>query len=81
MFYISFTALLTLGQPNILVDGSGNARIMDFDSALVAHMQSTSHQQGYTPRLTAPEVSNDGTYSKGADIFSFAMVMIEVRCG
>jgi len=38
--------------------------------------------QGYTAQWTAPEILNEqGTYSKKADVFSFAMVMIEVRHG
>ena len=37
---------------------------------------------GRTVRWTAPEILNEqGTYSEEADIFSFAMVMIEVRSG
>ena len=31
------------------------------------------------PRWSAPEVLNKGAYSKAADVFSFAMLMIEVR--
>jgi hypothetical protein len=39
-----------------------------------------SDDQGHIPRWTAPEIlNNQGTYSKEADVFSFAMVMIEVR--
>ena len=34
---------------------------------------------GSAVRWTAPEVLEYETYSEGADIFSFAMVMIEVR--
>jgi len=44
-------------------------------------MRSISLQRGHTLRWTAPEVLNGGKYSKEADIFAFAMVMIEVRCG
>ena len=35
---------------------------------------------GFTPRWSAPEVLTDATYSKESDIFSFAMVMVEVCC-
>ena len=35
---------------------------------------------GHTVRWTVPEILNEeGIYSKEADIFSFAMVMIKVR--
>ena len=38
-------------------------------------------QRGFSARWTAPEILNEGPYSKEADTFSFAMVMIEVRHG
>ena len=80
-----FTTVLTLSQPNILMDDSGHARIADFGLATVTKnlesIQSPTFQQGYTPRWTAPEVLSTGTPSKEADIFSFAMIMIEVRHG
>ena len=44
-------------------------------------MRSASDDKGHTARWTAPEILNEqGTYSKEADIFSFALVMIEVHC-
>jgi len=41
--------------------------------------QSAELQRGHTARWTAPEVLDEKPYSKEADVFSFAMVMIEVR--
>ena len=80
-----FTIVLTPSQPNVLVDHSGNALIADFGLATVAQnldsIQSTTHHGGHTPRWAAPEVLTEGTFSKKADIFSFAMVMIEVCHG
>ena len=80
-----FSIVLTRGQLNILMDGSGNARIADFGLATVTQnldsLRSTSCQRGHTVRWTAPELLNEGTYSKETDVFSFAMVMIEVRHG
>ena len=77
------TAVLTPTQPNVLVDDSGNAFIADFGLALVTKTPDSilniSHQRGHTPLWTAPEILNNGMHSKEADIFSFAMVMIEVR--
>jgi len=74
---------MTLGQPNVLVDNSGQARIADFGLATVTQnldsMRTASCQHGHTPRWTAPEVLNGGKSSKETDIFSFAMVMIEAR--
>ena len=64
------------------MDDSGHARIADFGLATVTQnldsRRSVSYQRGHTVRWTAPEVLNEGTYSTEADIFSFAMVMIEV---
>jgi len=77
--------ILKPSQPNVLVDNFGHACITDFGLTMVTRnpdsAQSASCQHGYTPRWAAPEVLNDGTYSKEADIFSFAMVMIEVCYG
>ena len=81
----SFATALTHTQPNILVDGSGHARIADFGVAKVTQnldsVQSASVQHGYTARCAAPEVLNGETHNKEVDIFAFAMVMVEVRYG
>ena len=76
--------MLTSGQPNILVDDYGIARIADFGFTTVTKnldsMRIATGHHGLTPRWTAPEVLKEETaYSKEADIFAFAMVMIEVR--
>ena len=80
----SFTAWLTPGQLNILVDATGSARITDFGLAMVAQslesMRKASDDCGNCVRWIAPEILDDrGTYSKEADVFSFAMLTIEVR--
>ena len=79
------TTVLTSGQPNILVDDSGCPRITDFCLAIVAQNQDSIRdargEPRHTTRWTAPEILNKkGSFSKGADVFSFAMVMVEVRC-
>ena len=78
----SLTNALTRAQPNVLMDDSGNARIADFGFTTVTlnldSVRSIQCQRGFTPRWTAPEVLDEGPHSKEADIFSFAMVMIEV---
>lgn len=80
---MSFHCYIDTFQLNILVDDSGHACIADLGSAtVVAELdseESTSDQLGHTPRWAAPESLNEGIYSKEADVFSFAMVMIEVR--
>jgi len=66
------------------VDAAGHARITDFGLATVTQnldsVRSASANYGHTARWTAPEVmKQEGAYSREADIFSFAMVTIEVR--
>ena len=65
------------------MDANDHARITDFGLARATQnldsMRSASEEQGHTARWTAPEILNEqGTYSKEADVFAFAMVMIEV---
>ena len=65
------------------MDDTGHARITNFCFATVTHdlgwIRASSEVQSRPP-LVAPEiVTGEGTYSQEADIFSFAMVMIEVR--
>ena len=67
------------------MDASGNARITDFGLAMVTQdpdsLRCGSDECGDGVRWIAPEIlENRGTYSKEADVFSFAMVTIEVRC-
>jgi serine/threonine protein kinase len=81
-----FTAELTADQSNILVDATGHARITDFGLAMVTQdldsIRGGSTRRNYSVRWIAPEIlSNQGTHSKEADVFSLAGVAIEVRCG
>ena len=80
-----FTTALIPSQSNVLVDVTGHARITDFGIALVTQdllsMRSAFSGRAQTTRWIAPEVLGDReTYSKEADVFSFAGVMIEVCC-
>ena len=84
MIVLDSVPSLTRVQPNILVDAAGHVRITDFGLATVTQnldsIRSGSDDHGHTARWTAPEIlSENGTYSKEADVFSFAMVMIEVH--
>ena len=80
------TGVLTPNQPNILVDTTDRARITDCGLAMATQdldsIRSAPDEHGHGTRWIAPEILDSrGTYSKEADVFSFAMVMIEVRCG
>ena len=63
------------------MDDSGHARIGDFgEAALVKDedsVESDSDVPSYGQRWTAPEVLEGDIISTKADIFSFAMVIIE----
>jgi len=80
-----FTVVLTPKQSNILVDTTGRARITDLGLAIISQdldsIRSASAEHGRSERWIAPEIlDNQGQYSKEGDIFSFAMVVIEVCC-
>ena len=67
------------------MDATGHARITDFGLAIVTQdldsVRNASVERGQSVQWIAPEIlDNRGTYSKEADVFSFAGVAIEVRC-
>ena len=67
------------------MDATGHARITDFGLAIVTQdldsVRNASVERGQNVQWIAPEIlDNRGTYSKEADVFSFAGVVIEVRC-
>ena len=77
--------LTSTDQPNILVDAAGHAMITDCGLAIVTHnldsIRGAPDERGDSTRWIAPEIlDNQGTFSEEADVFSFAMVVIEVRC-
>ena len=80
MFLVSFRTALTPHQTNILVEDSGHIVIADFGLAEITRdLNPARSPKPSTLRWVAPEVWVEGGYSEKADIFSFAMVMIEVR--
>jgi len=78
------TGIFTPNQPTVLVDITGHARITDCGLAVVTRnldlIRSAPDEHEDSTRWTAPEIlANQATFSKEADVFSFAMVLIEVR--
>ena len=72
-------------QMNILVevvDNVPHARIVDFGIAVVTKnansIRPATLQRANTPRWSAPEILREQSPTKESDIYSFAMVMIEV---
>lgn len=66
------------------MDGTGRARIADFGLAIITQdldqIRSASAGLGRSAQWVAPEIlGNRGTYSKEADVFSFAGITVEVR--
>ena len=77
------STLLTLTQSNVLVDAAGNARITGPGLAAITHdldsIRNALDDCDNSARWIAPEILvNRGTYTKEADVYSFAMVTIEV---
>ena len=73
-------------QMNILVDVVDNvphARIVDFGIAIVTKnpnsIRPATRQGANTPRWSAPEIFFEQNPSKESDVYSFAMVTIEVQ--
>ena len=71
---------------NILVDVVDNvphARIVDFGITIVTKnlnsVRPPTLQRANTPRWSAPEILREQNPTKESDIYSLAMVMIEVR--
>lgn len=69
------------------MDGTDHARITDFGLAEVNNnphdddcARDEMNPRNSGARWLAPEVQYGGPHNKASDIFSFAMVMVEVRC-
>ena len=63
------------------MDDAGRARLTDFGfSTVTPDFGSVPTTEGRAVRWAAPEILGSGRpVSKGSDIYSFAMVVIEVR--
>ena len=79
-------AMLIPRKSNILVDATGHARLTDFGLVTITQFPGRIHNPlddyCHSPLWVAPEIlDGQGVYSKATDVFSFAGVIIEVRCG
>ena len=73
--------LIHVSQPSVLVDDTGRARLTDFGlAAVVLDFGSVgSIKDGHAVRWAAPEIlDKEQPVSKKSDVYSFAMVTIEV---
>ena len=75
--------LIPFYQSNVLISRRGRARLIDFGfTSVVRGLNSVlvPELQGCTLRWAAPEViRGEGGGTQEADVYSFAMVVIEVR--
>ena len=60
------------------VDENWNVKVADFGFARIKEENATMTRCG-TPCWTAPEVIRGESYSEKADVYSFAIIMWEVR--
>ena len=74
-----------LTQTNILVDAAGRSRIADFgletSTSSLRSARRGPYDYAYLPRWKAPELVRGEANNKTTDVYSFAMVMVEVRAG
>ena len=75
-----------LKSPNLMVDRYFRVKVGDFNlsriamaSASIGGPDVTSIGGLHSPRWMAPEVLQSATYSRASDVYSFAMVMWEIR--
>jgi len=71
-------------KANILIDKSGRARLTDFGLTSITRGENhravlETQAMGGTTTWAAPEILKGGAVTKEGDIFTFAMVAVEVR--
>ena len=86
LFWISIRCSIHTHQTNVLVeliDNIPHARIADFGVTIVTKnldsVRAETRQDVHSPRWSAPEIIREQNPSKASDVYSFAMVMIEVH--
>mgnify|MGYP001817071015 FL=1 len=66
---------------NVMIDGRGQARLMDFGLAIQSQTDGPSYGMSGTPAYMAPEQLLDGSTSVQSDIYSLGSVLFEVMSG
>ncbi|CAH8312244.1 unnamed protein product [Eruca vesicaria subsp. sativa] len=62
---------------NVLLDGSGNARVSDFGLSLFAPPQTAAKSNGYR----APELLDGRKPTQKSDVYSFGVLLLEILTG
>ncbi|KFK43110.1 hypothetical protein AALP_AA1G081500 [Arabis alpina] len=62
---------------NVLLDGSGNARVSDFGLSIFAPSQITAKSNGYR----APELIDGRKPTQKSDVYSFGVLLLEILTG
>jgi serine/threonine-protein kinase len=73
-----------LKPENVMIDGRGNARLMDFGIASVSGAQRTADVTELrigTPAYMAPEQLRDGTASELTDVYALGVLLFELFTG
>ena len=69
------TTVSTPSQSNVLVGPTGQPQIASTGRPAIGW-----HPHHSRPQWIAPEISSDTAHTKAADIFSFGVLVVEVRC-
>jgi hypothetical protein len=73
-----------LKPENVMIDGLGNARLMDFGIASLAGATREENSSGLlvgTPAYMAPEQLRDGTVSERTDVYALGVLLFELFTG
>lgn len=78
----SLVVHLDLKPSNLLVDGQGQVKVVDFGTAkLLDHSGDSTYTRLMTPRYASPEQLSGGALSTASDIFSLAVTLHELLAG
>ena len=66
---------------NVMIDGRGQARLMDFGLAIQNETEGSSYGMSGTPAYMAPEQLLEGSTSVQSDIYSLGSVLFEMTAG